>query len=326
MNKRSSLRVSKTDWKRVRAMKDKDIMLTPEHPALDARHVVRGIVRRGLKPVADIHTLFGRNLVPRDVEPLLHPGIFETYPQQCARAVHTMPMMDKASEAVLIGTGVYTVPQAARLVDVPAASIRRWLFGYKYKQIHGGSVTRAANVTPALAQAVQEHRILTFKDLIEIHFVNAFLTHGVSWPTIKVAAARARDITQDDHPFATNRFFTDGETIFTEIRASSKNTELLDLKQGQMAFRRILKQSLMAKLDLGAAGVERWWPLGKRRPVMVDPDRQFGQPITKEEGVPTAVLAKSVAAMGTIDRVARWYDVDPKAVRASVELEKRLAA
>jgi uncharacterized protein (DUF433 family) len=59
---------------------------------------------------------------------------------------------------------------------------------------------------------------------------------------------------------------------------------------------------------------------------MVDPDRQFGQPITMEEGVPTAVLAKSVAAMGTIERVARWYDVDPKAVRASVELEKRLAA
>jgi uncharacterized protein (DUF4415 family) len=32
-------------------MKDKDIKLTPEHPELDVRHVVRSIVRRGLKPV-----------------------------------------------------------------------------------------------------------------------------------------------------------------------------------------------------------------------------------------------------------------------------------
>jgi hypothetical protein len=51
MKKRSPLKGSKTDWKRVRSMKDKDITLTPEHPELDARHIVRS-VRRGLKPVA----------------------------------------------------------------------------------------------------------------------------------------------------------------------------------------------------------------------------------------------------------------------------------
>jgi uncharacterized protein (DUF4415 family) len=51
MNKRSSSETSKTDWKRLRAMKDRDIRLTAEHPEADVRHIVRGIVRRGLKPV-----------------------------------------------------------------------------------------------------------------------------------------------------------------------------------------------------------------------------------------------------------------------------------
>jgi uncharacterized protein (DUF4415 family) len=32
-------------------MKDKDIIFTPEHPEADVRHIVRGIVRRGLKPI-----------------------------------------------------------------------------------------------------------------------------------------------------------------------------------------------------------------------------------------------------------------------------------
>ena len=32
-------------------MKDEDIVLTTEHPEASARHIVRGIVRRGLKPV-----------------------------------------------------------------------------------------------------------------------------------------------------------------------------------------------------------------------------------------------------------------------------------
>jgi uncharacterized protein (DUF4415 family) len=31
-------------------MKDEDILLTPEHPEADLRHVMRGVVRRGLRP------------------------------------------------------------------------------------------------------------------------------------------------------------------------------------------------------------------------------------------------------------------------------------
>jgi uncharacterized protein (DUF4415 family) len=51
MNKKSFLKASKTEWKRLRAMKDSGIRLTAEHPEADVRHIVRGIVRRGLKPV-----------------------------------------------------------------------------------------------------------------------------------------------------------------------------------------------------------------------------------------------------------------------------------
>lgn len=32
-------------------MKDKDIKLTSEHPEADIKHVMRGVLRRGLKPV-----------------------------------------------------------------------------------------------------------------------------------------------------------------------------------------------------------------------------------------------------------------------------------
>ena len=51
MKKSSSSRTSKTDWRRVKAMKDRDIKITPEHPELDVDHIARVIVRKGLKPV-----------------------------------------------------------------------------------------------------------------------------------------------------------------------------------------------------------------------------------------------------------------------------------
>ena len=52
MKKSFSSRISRTDWKRVKAMKNRDIKLTPEHPELDLKHIARVIVRKGLKPVA----------------------------------------------------------------------------------------------------------------------------------------------------------------------------------------------------------------------------------------------------------------------------------
>ena len=52
MKRRSSSKTSKTDLARVRRVKDKDIRLSAEHPEADVRHIVRGIVRRGLKPLS----------------------------------------------------------------------------------------------------------------------------------------------------------------------------------------------------------------------------------------------------------------------------------
>ena len=49
MSKRSSSRASKTDWPRVRAMRDSDIDLT-EIPEMTAKDFARAILRVGLKP------------------------------------------------------------------------------------------------------------------------------------------------------------------------------------------------------------------------------------------------------------------------------------
>jgi uncharacterized protein (DUF4415 family) len=49
VKRRSSSKTSKTDWVRVRGMKNKDIKRTAEHPEADVKHIVRGIARQGLK-------------------------------------------------------------------------------------------------------------------------------------------------------------------------------------------------------------------------------------------------------------------------------------
>ena len=51
MSRSSFSKTSKTDWPRIKAMKEKDITLTDEHPAAEVKHIMRGIARRGLQPI-----------------------------------------------------------------------------------------------------------------------------------------------------------------------------------------------------------------------------------------------------------------------------------
>jgi uncharacterized protein (DUF433 family) len=203
------------------------------------------------------------------------------------------------------------------------SSIRRWLYGYRY-DYKGATVAQPAVVETSAE--LRRLRVITFQDLIEVQFVHAFHSEGVSWPTIRIAARKAKDLTGGDHPFASREFVTDGRTIFAEIAQSTGNRELLDLKSDQMAFRRVFLPSLRKKLEIGRTGVERLWPLGRRRQVVIDPQRQFGQPIAADSGVPTEVLSRAYEATHSINDVARWYDVAPAAVRAAVDFQAQLAA
>jgi uncharacterized protein (DUF433 family) len=223
----------------------------------------------------------------------------------------------------LVGVGVYTIPQASKLTRVPASSIRRWLFGYRYKY-KGQEVSQHAVV--AIHKSLRDLRVLTFRDLIEMKFVHAFRAEGVSWNTLRIAVNKAAELTRAEHPFASQQFVTDGKTIFAEIAQTTGNKELLDLKSDQMAFKRVMLPSLRSNVDFGEAGIERWWPLGKRKPIVLDPTRQFGQPILDSEGVPTEVLSRAYSAVKDIRHVANWYRVSQNAVRSAIEFEDSLAA
>lgn len=51
MNKSSISKTSKTDLERVNKLTDNDIKISREHPEAQIKHIVQGIVRKGLKPV-----------------------------------------------------------------------------------------------------------------------------------------------------------------------------------------------------------------------------------------------------------------------------------
>lgn len=233
-------------------------------------------------------------------------------------------MNDAANRtSIPVNVGSYTAIEAARLLHTPVRNIRRWMAGYE----HGPRDDRKFSPplwTSQLAM-IDEQLEIGFRDLIELRFVKAFVGAGVGLLAVRNCLARARECVQDDRPFSTQRFRTDGRTIFLETFEGSDEPKLLDLKSRQYVFKRVFEESFR-DLDLEDDAVARWRPYKGKRSIVIDPTRAFGQPVASAYGVPTIVLADAAKAEGSAASAARLFEVPISVVRDAINFEEGLQA
>ncbi len=225
----------------------------------------------------------------------------------------------------LIGVGLYTFHEAARLTKIPLRDIRRWLDGYSYR----GKERTAISVPPLWETEFSDESLhgISFHDLLELRFVHAFRKHGVSLQAIRVASRRARELFDTDYPFTSRQFRTDGRSIFASAIEETGESELLDLVKQQYAFRRILEPSLYSGIDFDEGQIaSRWYPAPRSKTVVLDPAIAFGKPIVTSGAVRTSILYDAVAAEGDKNFVAKLYEVPVSAVEAAVSFEESLLA
>ncbi|MES2760504.1 MAG: DUF433 domain-containing protein [Pseudomonadota bacterium] len=227
----------------------------------------------------------------------------------------------------LIGTGIYPLQQAARLVGAEPRALRRWVQGYsrKYK---GERVRSEPLWKTQLQDEDLSEDVIGFRDLLELRMVSAFVHHGVDLQVIRATVdAAARDFGQD-YPLTNQQFLTDGKRIFLQaVKKTSDEALLIDVLRRQFVFSDIIKPSLYEGIEYSGDDAIRWFPLGVRKTIVLDPAMQFGTPVVTGTGVPTDTIYASFLAEGRDkDMVARIFDLTPRMVTDAVEFEQRLAA
>ena len=83
----------------------------------------------------------------------------------------------------LIGKGLYSAPDAARLTGIPVRRIGRWLRGGSHRYRTERVVDRPLR-EPEISE-IDGHLFLSFRDLIELRIVDRFRAHGLSLPYIR---------------------------------------------------------------------------------------------------------------------------------------------
>ncbi len=220
----------------------------------------------------------------------------------------------------MLGHGIFAIPEAARLLGVPGASIRRWLFGARQD-------TQRQPVLVPDYDPIDHQYALSFLDLVQLRFVAEFRHLGIGLREIRTAAERASELLNTQHPFATKRFLTDGRHIIAQIADPDRSPSLLTLSKYQFELEALVRPLLRREIDFGDMDyAERWWPAGRDTGVVVDPTRNRGTPTLDATGVPTAVLATAADNGQAVPSIAAWYEIPQSQVEAALRFERSFAA
>jgi uncharacterized protein (DUF433 family) len=227
----------------------------------------------------------------------------------------------------MLGTGIYTLKDAATLIKAPVSEIRRWAFGYA--RLRDGERVAYEPLIHTELPELEGERALTFIELVELMFIKGFRRSGATWTQIHEAASVAARMFDSEHPFAMRQFFADPTGIYALLRESNGGESLVRLVgHGEHAIDEIVRPYL-GQLEFDPSDVPtRWWPLGKEGRVVLDPAVSFGAPIVAEAGIPTHVLANALDAEleydreRALERVAWLYKVPPRHVQTAARFEE----
>jgi len=208
------------------------------------------------------------------------------------------------TESLDLGTGIYTFPEAARIIrsagsDVSARQLRYW-------------------VTKGLAEPIavedEDFAVLSFNDLVSLEIVRRFKSVGASLQRVRVFNTKLHEqFPSLGHPFAYKAFFSDGASLWAQIGDGPSDViELVGRHPGHAVWRDAIATFAKAirwsdETIPHAAG----WRLNQW--VEVDPTIQFGAPIVRG----TRVTARTIGANlkeGTPEEVANWYGLDVESV------------
>ena len=221
-----------------------------------------------------------------------------------------------------LGVGLYPLSVAARLLIEKPATVQRWAFGYHRR------LTRYPPAIKTDFAPVGHSYVLTFVELVELLFIQGFLRSGLSWPKVRNAAVTAARLLKDDpHPFANRKWFVDAAAIYLKLGTEHGEEILVEVAgHAQIAIEPALKPYLQQlEFDIGGTA-KRWFPMGFSSPVVLDPQRAFGSPITAKSGVPTEAIAQLHIAGDSADAIANWFQMDHDEVEAALAFEEQLAA
>jgi uncharacterized protein (DUF433 family) len=177
---------------------------------------------------------------------------------------------------------MYSFKEVARLSGVSVSTVRNWLFGYTVEE---------RQVSP-LVNAPPDATCCSFLNLVEVIMAARFRkAEGTSYEVVKRTYENARKLYSLEHPFANSRLRLKaiGGHIVHMIKEKG-SLQAIDAPEQYTIPDLVIEMTEQLEYELELAS--RWYPVGKKIPIVVDPYISSGVPVIEGRGITVENIEK----------------------------------
>jgi uncharacterized protein (DUF433 family) len=215
----------------------------------------------------------------------------------------------------LLGSGIYTVPDIARLLGISNQKVRRWLSYWnrwlekKYNQSYSWQADGS--------QAV------SFRSLVDFNVFYQLADSGIPTKSILQTYEELGDKLQTPYPFANEKTIKDLASDGKMVLIKNKGVYIRLDGSYQTALPFI--KDFLKKLEFHNHIASKLWPIGKNKKIVCDPRRQFGQPVIEGTNIFPETVYGLYKGGESKKFIASLYELSPKQVRDAIEFIERAA-
>ncbi len=230
-------------------------------------------------------------------------------------------------------TPLYTIADAARIVDVPASTLATWAKGYLRRFDGRPDVTGEAVITCIEPRQARDPSI-PFVGLAEALVLAAVRRSGVPMQRIRPALAVLEREIGVAHALAAQKLYSDGAELLFDYGTSQGGTdagrvalELVVVRSGQRVFADAI-DSYLQKIEYASDGYAAriHLPAYEIADVIADPARGFGAPIFDHGGAKVGDVLDRFWGGESLDEVSEEFGVPPADLEDVVRVASRRAA
>jgi uncharacterized protein (DUF433 family) len=213
---------------------------------------------------------------------------------------------------------VYGFHQVDRVLGLSPGTAKRWIDGYERGKRFYPPVVRVDHTRV---------EIVTWGEFVETRFLAEYRDKGVPMHRMRPAIDRLRQTFHPKYPLAYARPFVAGRELVLEMQESvglERRLQLVVVRNDQIVLTEPA-ENFYRSVEYGGPEndqvAERVKPHPDISDVVVEPLRQFGEPVIRGRGVRTEVIAEQFRAGESLEAIAEIYELPIRMVEAAVRYE-----
>lgn len=227
---------------------------------------------------------------------------------------------------------LYTIAEAARIVDVPTSTLSTWAQGYSRQTDQRSTVGKP--IITYVPPDVPGRPAIPFVGLTEALVLAAIRLSGVPMQRIRPALKKLQEELGIDHALASEKLYTDGAELLYDFGQRRRGTKsgraalmLVVVRSGQRVFVEAIQeylQNIVYGPDGYAALIHV--PAFPHADVVADPSRSFGAPIFERGGTRVDEVLQRFWAGESLDELTSEFGVPRSQLEDVVRVTSRRAA